>query len=185
MSESVAKVVFIRHGESQGNAKNVYTGWDDTPLSIKGEQEAEEAGLCLKAKGVKFDIVFTSALQLLGQQNHKLRSFCSWWVIQYCWKLQFLSFPSSFLLRFCFTSHQSYPIIPPHPAALWQAVCCSRRATKTAELVLKVSRNSSVEIDQSWKLNARHSGGLQGLTQAEAVERYGESKVTLWRSTLG
>ena len=77
MSESVAKVVFIRHGESQGNAKNVYTGWDDTPLSIKGEQEAEEAGLCLKAKGVKFDIVFTSALQLLGQQNHKLQSFCS------------------------------------------------------------------------------------------------------------
>lgn len=118
MSESVAKVVFIRHGESQGNAKNVYTGWDDTPLSIKGEQEAEEAGLCLKAKGVKFDIVFTSALQLLGQQNHKLRSFCSWWFIQYCWKLQFLSFPSSFLLRFCFTSHQSYPIIPPHPAAV-------------------------------------------------------------------
>ena len=36
MSESIAKVVFIRHGESQGNAKNVYTGWDDTPLSIKG-----------------------------------------------------------------------------------------------------------------------------------------------------
>ena len=67
MSESVAKVVFIRHGESQGNAKNVYTGWDDTPLSIKGEQEAEEAGLCLKAKGLKFDICFTSALQLLGR----------------------------------------------------------------------------------------------------------------------
>lgn len=180
MSESVAKVVFIRHGESQGNAKNVYTGWDDTPLSIKGEQEAEEAGLCLKAKGVKFDIVFTSALQLLGQQNHKLQSFCSWWVIQYCWKLQFLSFPSSFLLI--------PPIISNHPTTpsrSFQAVCCSRRATKTAELVLKVSRNSSVEIDQSWKLNARHSGGLQGLTQAEAVERYGESKVTLWRSTLG
>ena len=69
MSESIAKVVFIRHGESQGNAKNVYTGWDDTPLSIKGEQEAEEAGLCLKAKGLKFDICFTSALQLLGKSG--------------------------------------------------------------------------------------------------------------------
>jgi bisphosphoglycerate-dependent phosphoglycerate mutase len=69
MSESIAKVVFIRHGESQGNAKNVYTGWDDTPLSIKGDQEAEEAGLCLKAKGLKFDICFTSALQLLGKSG--------------------------------------------------------------------------------------------------------------------
>lgn len=88
--------------------------------------------------------------------------------------------PASFLLHIP-------PIISNHPTTpsrSFLAVCCSRRATKTAELVLKVSRNSSVEIDQSWKLNARHSGGLQGLTQAEAVERYGESKVTLWRSTL-
>ena len=44
------------------------------------------------------------------------------------------------------------------------------------------SPEGTSQVDKSWKLNARHSGGLQGLTQAEAVERYGESKVTLWRS---
>lgn len=81
MSKSIASVVFVRHGESQGNAKNVYTGWDDTPLSIKGEQEAEEAGLCLKAKGLKFDIVFTSALQRLGFGSEFLKEFMALWLV--------------------------------------------------------------------------------------------------------
>ncbi|CAJ1359693.1 unnamed protein product [Effrenium voratum] len=110
----------LLHEALRGNAKNVYTGWDDTPLSIRGEQEAVEAGLCLKAKGLKFDVVFTSALQ---------------------------------------------------------------RAVRTAEMAMRVSKNQKAEIDKSWRLNARHSGGLQGLTQADAVDLYGESKVTLWRSS--
>uniref|UniRef100_A0A7S1WPG7 phosphoglycerate mutase (2,3-diphosphoglycerate-dependent) n=1 Tax=Alexandrium catenella TaxID=2925 RepID=A0A7S1WPG7_ALECA len=114
------RVVFVRHGESQGNSKNIYTGWSDTPLSVKGEQEAVEAGLCLKAKGWKFDAIYTSVLP---------------------------------------------------------------RAVKNAELTMKESGNNSVPMVKAWQLNARHSGALQGLTQAEAVAKFGESNVTLWRSS--
>lgn len=54
-------VVFLRHGESEWNAENRFTGWTDVPLSTKGESEAVEAGLLLK--GMKFDQIYTSVLQ--------------------------------------------------------------------------------------------------------------------------
>lgn len=60
---SVYKVVFVRHGESVWNVANRFTGWTDVELSEAGKQEAEDAGKALKAKGFKFDIVFTSVLR--------------------------------------------------------------------------------------------------------------------------
>jgi len=57
------KVVFIRHGESLWNVENIFTGWHDIDLSPAGTEEAKAAGKCLKEKGFKFDIVFTSMLQ--------------------------------------------------------------------------------------------------------------------------
>lgn len=53
-------VVLIRHGESQWNLENRFTGWVDVPLSLKGEQEAREAGEKLRA--FRFDQAFTSVL---------------------------------------------------------------------------------------------------------------------------
>ncbi len=53
-------LVLIRHGESQWNLENRFTGWVDVPLSPKGEQEAREAGNKLQA--FKFDQAFTSVL---------------------------------------------------------------------------------------------------------------------------
>ena len=53
-------VVLIRHGESQWNLENRFTGWVDVPLSSKGEQEAREAGEKLRA--FRFDHAFTSVL---------------------------------------------------------------------------------------------------------------------------
>ena len=53
-------VVLIRHGESQWNLENRFTGWVDVPLSPKGEQEAREAGEKLRA--FRFDHAFTSVL---------------------------------------------------------------------------------------------------------------------------
>ena len=53
-------VVLIRHGESQWNLENRFTGWVDVPLSPKGEQEAREAGEKLRA--FQFDHGFTSVL---------------------------------------------------------------------------------------------------------------------------
>jgi len=59
--ESSSKhLVLIRHGESQWNLENRFTGWVDVPLSPKGEQEAREAGNKLQA--FKFDQAFTSVL---------------------------------------------------------------------------------------------------------------------------
>ena len=53
-------VVLIRHGESQWNLENRFTGWVDVPLSPKGEQEAREAGE--KVRAFRFDHAFTSVL---------------------------------------------------------------------------------------------------------------------------
>jgi 2,3-bisphosphoglycerate-dependent phosphoglycerate mutase len=55
-------LVLVRHGQSEWNLKNLFTGWKDPDLSEKGIAEARAAGQRLKAKGLKFDICFTSAL---------------------------------------------------------------------------------------------------------------------------
>ncbi len=55
-------LVLVRHGESDWNKKNLFTGWRDVDLSEGGVKEAREAGRKLKAKGLKFDVAYTSAL---------------------------------------------------------------------------------------------------------------------------
>lgn len=57
----MSKLILIRHGESQWNLENRFTGWVDVPLSSKGEQEARAAGE--KLKSYSFDKAFTSKLQ--------------------------------------------------------------------------------------------------------------------------
>jgi 2,3-bisphosphoglycerate-dependent phosphoglycerate mutase len=57
------KVVLIRHGESEWNKENRFTGWTDVPLSEKGAAEALEAGKLLKGEGFAFDLAFTSVLK--------------------------------------------------------------------------------------------------------------------------
>ena len=57
------KVILIRHGESEWNKENRFTGWTDVPLSEKGEAEAREAGKLLKNEGIVFDLAFTSVLK--------------------------------------------------------------------------------------------------------------------------
>lgn len=56
-------LVLLRHGESQWNLENRFTGWVDVDVSAKGEQEAKEAGQLLKEKNFKFDYLFTSVLK--------------------------------------------------------------------------------------------------------------------------
>ncbi|MDE3241755.1 MAG: 2,3-bisphosphoglycerate-dependent phosphoglycerate mutase [Nitrospirota bacterium] len=57
----MARLVLLRHGESQWNLENRFTGWVDVPLSPKGEQEARAAGE--KLKGFRFDRAYTSVLK--------------------------------------------------------------------------------------------------------------------------
>ena len=56
-------LVLVRHGQSDWNLKNLFTGWRDVDLTDKGVVEAREAGRKLKAQGIKFDVAFTSALK--------------------------------------------------------------------------------------------------------------------------
>ena len=55
-------LVLVRHGQSEWNLKNLFTGWRDIDLSEQGVAEARAAGRKLKAQGFQFDIAFTSAL---------------------------------------------------------------------------------------------------------------------------
>ncbi len=56
-------LVLLRHGQSQWNLENRFTGWVDVPLTHKGEEEARQAGEKMKAAQLQFDTTFTSVLQ--------------------------------------------------------------------------------------------------------------------------
>ena len=56
-------LVLVRHGQSEWNLKNLFTGWRDVDLTPQGVAEAKKAGVALKARGIKFDVAFTSALK--------------------------------------------------------------------------------------------------------------------------
>ena len=55
-------LVLVRHGQSEWNLKNLFTGWKDPDLTEQGIAEAKEAGRKLKAQGLTFDVAFTSVL---------------------------------------------------------------------------------------------------------------------------
>lgn len=57
------KLVLLRHGESQWNKENRFTGWTDIDLTEKGIEEAKNAGKLLKAEGFTFDVAYTSVLK--------------------------------------------------------------------------------------------------------------------------
>src|SRR4051794_14782562 len=62
-------LVLVRHGQSEWNLKNLFTGWRDVGLTAQGITEARTAGRLLKARGLTFDIAYTSAL---GRAQHTL-----------------------------------------------------------------------------------------------------------------
>ena len=57
------KLILCRHGESEWNLENRFTGWADVDLSPKGKQEAKDAGLTLKHEQLSFDLAYTSVLK--------------------------------------------------------------------------------------------------------------------------
>ena len=56
-------LVLVRHGQSEWNLKNLFTGWKDVDLTDKGVAEAREAGRKLKGQGITFDVAYTSVLK--------------------------------------------------------------------------------------------------------------------------
>lgn len=115
----VYKVVFIRHGESEWNKENLFSGWTDVDLSDTGRAEAVEAAKALKDNGfTNFDVAYTSVL---------------------------------------------------------------KRAIHTCWTILKELDISHTPVINTWRLNERHYGALQGLNKVQTTEKHGEAKVKEWR----
>jgi 2,3-bisphosphoglycerate-dependent phosphoglycerate mutase len=85
----MAKIVFLRHGESAWNMENRFTGWADVDLSAKGIAESRQAGRLMANAGLEFDIAFTSVLKRairtlwLAQEEMDLM----WLPVQPSWRL--------------------------------------------------------------------------------------------------
>ncbi|QTQ11554.1 2,3-diphosphoglycerate-dependent phosphoglycerate mutase [Treponema parvum] len=85
----MTKLVLVRHGESEWNKLNLFTGWTDVDLSEKGHEEAKAAGKLLKAEGYDFDVCYTSYLKrAIHTLNHILDEMDrNWLPVVKTWKL--------------------------------------------------------------------------------------------------
>ena len=85
----MTKLVLVRHGESEWNKLNLFTGWTDVDLSEKGHEEAAAAGRLLKAEGYDFDVCYTSYLKrAIHTLNHILDEMDRVWLpVTKTWKL--------------------------------------------------------------------------------------------------
>ena len=63
IEEKFSDLVLVRHGQSEWNAKNLFTGWKDPSLTEKGLEEAKSTGKKIKEQNIMFDIHFTSELK--------------------------------------------------------------------------------------------------------------------------
>jgi 2,3-bisphosphoglycerate-dependent phosphoglycerate mutase len=70
METMTGTLVLLRHGESEWNAKNLFTGWVDVDLNAKGEAEARRGGELLKEAGLLPDVLHTSVLRRAIQTSH-------------------------------------------------------------------------------------------------------------------
>lgn len=112
------KLVLMRHGESQWNLENRFTGWTDVDLTDTGREQARKAGELMKKEGYEFDVAFTSVL---------------------------------------------------------------KRAIRTLWIALDAMDAMYTPVGNSWRLNERHYGNLQGLNKSETAAKYGDEQVLIWR----
>jgi 2,3-bisphosphoglycerate-dependent phosphoglycerate mutase len=114
------KLVLVRHGESDWNRQNRFTGWTDVDLSEKGRQEAKEGGQVLKAEGYTFDVAYTSVLK---------RAIRTLWMVQDEMDLMWIPV------------HRSWRLNERHYGAL-QGLNKSETAAKFGEDQVKIWRRS-------------------------------------------
>ncbi len=83
------ELVLLRHGESQWNAENRFTGWEDVPLSVRGRRESELAGQRLKESGFRCSVACTSVLmRAIHTLNIVLAGLgCAWVPVHKDWRL--------------------------------------------------------------------------------------------------
>ena len=86
---SIGKLILLRHGESEWNAQNLFTGWVDVRLSELGEKEARRGGELLKEKNLLPDVLHTSLLRRAIQTAQIALDACDrhWIPVQRTWRL--------------------------------------------------------------------------------------------------
>jgi 2,3-bisphosphoglycerate-dependent phosphoglycerate mutase len=89
MSDATYKLVLLRHGESEWNALNLFTGWVDVDLSDKGRDEARRGGLLLREASVTPDVLHTSVLRraIRTSQLALDEADLSWLPVRRSWRL--------------------------------------------------------------------------------------------------
>jgi 2,3-bisphosphoglycerate-dependent phosphoglycerate mutase len=82
-------LILLRHGESEWNAKNLFTGWVDVRLSAKGEDEARRGGVLLKERNLLPDVVHTSLLRRAITTSQLALDSCDrhWIPVTRTWRL--------------------------------------------------------------------------------------------------
>ena len=82
-------LILLRHGESEWNAKNLFTGWVDVRLSAKGEDEARRGGVLLKERNLLPDVVYTSLLRRAITTSQLALDSCDrhWIPVARTWRL--------------------------------------------------------------------------------------------------
>jgi 2,3-bisphosphoglycerate-dependent phosphoglycerate mutase len=79
--KTMYKVVLLRHGESNWNKENRFTGWTDVDLSEKGVEEGKKAGRVMKENGLTFDLAYTSVLKrAIKTLNYALEEMDLLWI---------------------------------------------------------------------------------------------------------
>lgn len=86
---TIGKLILLRHGESEWNAKNLFTGWVDVRLSERGEQEARRGGELLQEHNVLPDVLYTSLLRRAIHTAHIALDACDrhWIPVTRTWRL--------------------------------------------------------------------------------------------------
>ena len=89
MSTAKYKLILLRHGESEWNALNLFTGWVDVRLSVKGEAEAKRGGELLKERDLLPDVVHTSLLRRAISTSQLALDACDrhWIPVKRSWRL--------------------------------------------------------------------------------------------------
>nr|MDK7244835.1 2,3-bisphosphoglycerate-dependent phosphoglycerate mutase [Staphylococcus lugdunensis] len=83
------KLILCRHGQSEWNAKNLFTGWTDVDLSEQGINEAVTAGRKVKENNIEIDVAYTSLLKrALETTNYILKESDQLWIpVHKSWRL--------------------------------------------------------------------------------------------------
>jgi 2,3-bisphosphoglycerate-dependent phosphoglycerate mutase len=163
------QVVFLRHGESEWNRENRFTGWKDVDLSEKGISEAKEAGRILKSEGLTFDEAFTSVLK---------RAIRTLWIVLD--ELDLMWIPE----------HKSWRLNERHYGAL-QGLDKAETAAKFGEEQVKIWRRSYdvrppelSEDDPRWIGNDPRYKGIDNLPKAECLKDTVDRVLPFWQNEI-